>query len=92
MLTDEELRSKTETELLDLALEECGELIQALVKMKRHGHAALGPTGIYYDNLQNIADENYQLGTVTYHLMSRYKTSVVDLHENHRPYQLSKGT
>ena len=36
-MTDDELRAKTQNELLDLLIEECAETIQAATKAKRFG-------------------------------------------------------
>lgn len=83
-LTAHELALLERLEVADIALEECGELIQAIVKYKRHGDRAIGPTGIHYDNLWNMAREYKQVAEAMEELCAKHGEQLSYLADNGR--------
>lgn len=72
-LTKETLRTLTDDELLNLAIEEASEIIKAALKAKRFGLSDRHPFKSGADtNIMKLALENVQVGNIVRILGARY--------------------
>lgn len=63
-LTEQEMKEAGDIQLLEKAVEEAAELIQAIQKYKLHGPRGKAPNGTEYDNVAAIMSEARQISDI----------------------------
>lgn len=77
-MTLEQIGELNTSQILDKIVEEAAETIQAALKMKHYGATAVGNTGIKYDNLAALTQENNQVAVACMALCIKYDRSYME--------------